>query len=108
MTNSNYNVYVMNPDGTNIRPLVNGVRESPGVQWSPNNRWLVFYALYQGHTGLWLLDIASNNLRLIAEGIITVYDWSPDGQRLVVISHFGDSKNPRDDLGIIELGSIIH
>ena len=67
-----YELYLMNEEGKQIRPIVEGFKATGGVSWSPDGRWLVFPAIFgekEGDDqGLWLTNPESGELRMIAEG----------------------------------------
>ena len=106
-----YELYLMNKEGKQIRPIVEGFKASGGVSWSPDGRWLVFPAIFGEQEGddqgLWLINPESGKLRMIAEGGFSVPAWSPDGQRMVVVEFLGPASEREHRLVILDLGSIL-
>jgi serine/threonine protein kinase/Tol biopolymer transport system component len=97
----------VSPDGTRAamwatgRPLIIGELSSQQTQltapgstsewegvlasWSPDGRYVTFGDPATGDKrGLWIWDTHSGELRLLAEGHLTLPRWSPDGRRIAV------------------------
>ena len=106
-----YQLYLMNKEGTQTRRILEGFKASGGVSWSPDGRWLVFPAIFGEEEGddqgLWLINPESGELRMIAEGGFSVPAWSPDGQRMVVVEYLGHVPEREHRLVILDLGSIL-
>lgn len=79
---ANYDIFVMNADGTGVANLTGGPAdiESGASQlnphWSPDGQSIVF----DGDDGLYVIDADGSNLRRLADGQQGA--WSPDGERL--------------------------
>lgn len=72
-------IYAIDPDGTNMRPVPNGVNVStPKI--SPDGQQIAFAR----HGDIWIMDFDGSNTRQITDGIGQAHspDWSPDGRRL--------------------------
>ena len=106
-----YELYLMNKDGEQIRPIVEGFKASGGVSWSPDGRWIVFPAIFGEQEGddqgLWLINPESGDLRMIAEGGFSVPAWSRDSKRMVVVEFLGPAREREHRLVILDLGSIL-
>jgi Tol biopolymer transport system component len=72
-------LFVMNPDGSNPRQLLNRYADHP--LWSPNGRWIVF-----GGNGLTILHVATGAWVELMQGeqYFPNPQWSPDSQRILV------------------------
>jgi hypothetical protein len=81
----NWDLYLVNSDGSNARQLTT----SPAIEglpvWSPNGEWLAFLSDRGGEWGIWLLHLASEEMQQVislpgASFTPPAYD-SPYGQR---------------------------
>jgi dipeptidyl aminopeptidase/acylaminoacyl peptidase len=98
-----WDVYVMDANGENVRILFPGVRSLHQLKWSPQGTFLAFSGNYQNVSGIWILD--TNNLQLtrVWNTGTTSYDWSPDGQKMVVIKQEGEDNEKREYPVIIDV-----
>jgi Tol biopolymer transport system component len=81
-----WDVYVMNADGSNVRNLTN----TPGVQdlfgsWSPDGTKLVFHSMRDGNLELYLMDITTLEVTRLTDNPAAdaTASFSPDGQWIV-------------------------
>jgi TolB protein len=77
-----YEVFLMNSDGTNAIQLTNGL---PGIggslDWSPDGRYLLIYAGAQGDKNIFKIDVqAKTATQLTNGGNNAACSFSPDGQ----------------------------
>ena len=77
-----YEVFLMNSDGTNAIQLTNGL---PGIggslDWSPDGRYLLIYAGVQGDKNIFKIDVqAKTATQLTNGGNNAACSFSPDGQ----------------------------
>lgn len=77
-----YEVFLMNSDGTNAVQLTNGL---PGIggslDWSPDGRYLLIYAGAQGDKNIFKIDVqAKTATQLTNGGNNAACSFSPDGQ----------------------------
>ncbi len=87
--NSGSTIYVVNPDGTNLRRLVDGMMPS----LSPQGHRIAFSRFSRGR-GIWIVntDVPDEELIQVDEtGWGT--DWSPDGSRIAFTKHEGGRGN---------------
>lgn len=54
-------------------------------RWSPGGEYIAFSGQYAAlqHQGLWIFDVRTNRLHLVAEGRFQDHIWTPDGTALV-------------------------
>ncbi len=98
-SDSRFNLYIMNPDGTTIRPVVEGFRDVVCTTWSPDNRWIVvagaFGRVFTEH-GLWLVEVQTGQRHLLVQGRVTAPVWSPDGTRLAALRIAGPDRSQQE------------
>lgn len=106
-----FTLYEMHADGTGIHPLVQTFRHPQGIAWSPDSHWLVFpgdfEVFFRHEQGLWLVDAATGTRRLLAQGEFTAPAWSQDGRRIAAIQVTGQDLNFRQDIMVLEVGSMV-
>ena len=95
------NLYRREPDGT-IRRLAAGLVHAGGLVWRPGTDVLTAYATIEGRAGIWTFD-PDGTRRLIYEGRLLNFAWSPDGLSLAVIVPTGaiDDADPARRLEIL-------
>lgn len=78
----NSEIYVMNADGSNpVRLTKNSANDSEPV-WSRDGKRIAFFSRGFEREGIYEIDATGGNERWITNGL--PYDWSPDGQRLLL------------------------
>lgn len=77
-----YEVFLMNPDGTNVRQLTRGLQGIGGsLDWSPDGRYLLIYAGPPGDKDIFRIDVeAQTASQLTNGGNNAACSYSPDGQ----------------------------
>lgn len=78
-----FDIGVVNADGTGVRRITRGPERDIMAVWSPDGRWIAFSRLKQegGQPDLWLVRPNGTGAhRLVAKG--SSPDWSPDGRRI--------------------------
>jgi len=102
-----YQLYVMNADGSEQRPLTSGPDRCIEPAWSPDGRWIVFRReppLDSGRgVSVELLDLRTGQTRvLLNEPLCHSFAWSPDGKRLAFIVG-GDAS----DIYVIDVATVL-
>jgi Tol biopolymer transport system component/S1-C subfamily serine protease len=88
----NYDVYVMQPDGTNVQNLTQHPAKDGDPSWSPDRRYLAFDSDRGGDADIYILDLGSGlTPPRVIPGIQGTGDqihpvWAKDGQRLAYVS----------------------
>ena len=83
-----YQLYIMDPDGGNLRQLTRGNYESRGPSWAPDSKSLLFYANPEGNFDLFSMDLQGGNLKPLTRHQ-TDDRWgrfSPDGSQIAFCS----------------------
>ena len=81
----NWDVFVMDADGANVRRLTsNGAQDYPGA-WSPDGTQIAFFSRRGGDGDVYVMDADGANLRRVTNepGAQAADAWLPDG-RLVI------------------------
>jgi Tol biopolymer transport system component len=80
----NWDLYLVNSDGTNVRRLTDDPAIDGLPTWSPDGKWLAFLSNRGGNWGIWILHVASGETRQIFSfdgGTYTPPDRDPYDQR---------------------------
>jgi Tol biopolymer transport system component len=78
---SNREIYVMNADGTGIRPVTRLVYVSALPSWSPDGKSLAFQSNPLGHNEIYTVALDGSHLRQLTTSLTDVIQpaWSPVG-----------------------------
>jgi hypothetical protein len=80
-----FNVYLMEPDGRKLRPVLKEIYQPGNLVWSPDSRWLFFSGTVFNRTrGIWAYSVINGELVLISERSGGLSGWLPDGRHLLV------------------------
>lgn len=86
LTNTGFELVVVNADGTNPRRLTNNDVYDMGPAWSPDGKWIVFYSgvdLPNGGHDVYVMRPDGSDLRRLTRGGGELPTWSPDGRYIV-------------------------
>ncbi len=85
-------IYMMDSDGANQRPITGhkSISLSPG--WSPTGQELAYVSYFSGTPGIYLVDLESGNKSpVITNGTLNITpSFSPDGSKMVFARSIGD------------------
>lgn len=97
-------IFVMNPDGINLRNLTPSLAGSFEPSLSPDGKQVVFWSREDGNPDLWLVNVDSRDpTQLTQTGLAELCPvWSPDGTRIAyqAILFFGAFLEDPDAAGI--------
>jgi TolB protein len=87
-SNPNYDVVVVNRDGTGARRLTDWPGEDGWPAWSPDGRSIAFTSTHGGAGGagfrLYVMAADGSGKRLLTRGVSGAFPvWSPDGQMIM-------------------------
>jgi TolB protein len=84
----NWEIYVMNSDGSNPRPLTSNSAKDGGCSWSPDGRQIAFYSDRDGNRNIYVMNADGSNVdRLTYSQYDGDPDWSRDGRKIAFESN---------------------
>jgi Tol biopolymer transport system component len=99
-------IYLMRPDGTGRRLLVDGPGADVAPQWSPDGSQLTFWSDRDGG-GIYAIQADGKNLRRIWTDDLGLKNaeavWSPDGTQLAWQGQFAGEGNPGTDIFLMNI-----
>ena len=83
----NYEIYVMNADGSNQTNLTNNSSQDKYPTWSPDGSKIAFYSMRDGNDEIYVMNAdGSNQTRLTNNSDSDKYPlWSPDGSKIAFL-----------------------
>jgi Tol biopolymer transport system component len=93
----NWDVFVMDADGTHVRRLTRNLAQDYPGAWSPDGTQLAFFSRRDGDGDVYVMDADGSNVRRVTNqaGAQAVDAWLPDG-RLVIGSAQEGVEGPPD------------
>jgi Tol biopolymer transport system component len=84
----NYDVYVVNADGSGLRRLTRNPAYDSNPLWSPGGRRIAFRSTRDGNPELYVMDSDGSGQRRLTSspGSESRFAWSPDGRRIAFLS----------------------
>lgn len=81
----NWDIYVMNPDGSNQVRLTNNQGDDFSPVWSPTHEQILFVSDRRGVEDLYVIDADGRRLRKVFSDTAKRIEpaWAPDGERIV-------------------------
>ncbi|MBI3987962.1 MAG: PD40 domain-containing protein, partial [Lentisphaerae bacterium] len=99
----NWDLYTMNPDGSDIRQVTTSAGSDTDASWSPDGSWIVYSSDYGGlaHPSIFVIA-ATGGTPVRVTNCSTNEDgapsWSPDGNWIVFESHVTADETSRSAL----------
>ena len=84
----NWDIWTMNPDGSNPVNLTRDAVSDFKPTWSPTGEQILFVSFREGGESLYLMDADGSNIRRVLENWHSRSNatWSPDGKRIASVS----------------------
>ncbi len=84
----NYEIYLMNMDGSGVRRLTENEKDDVAPVWSPDGKKILFQSYRDGQSEIYVMDInGDNQTRLTQDPDFDGQpDWSPDGKKIAFAS----------------------
>jgi Tol biopolymer transport system component len=104
--NEPYNLYRVNPDGTNITLLAEEV--SPYFEWSPDSQWIAYDKTVEGNRDVYITRADSTETRRLTEreGDDGFGGWVNGSASVLVVRASDGNGNQATDLVSIDSGTI--
>lgn len=78
MVGGRHNIFIIKPDGSDVRQLTQGEGDNENPSWSPDGRMLAFSSTRQGGSAIWVMSINGREARRLTRGGgQELPDWSP-------------------------------
>jgi len=86
----NTDIYLVRPNGTDLRRLTTDPSQEVGPQWDADGTMLYYFQVTGGHAQVWRIHIASGRIfpTDFPAHERVVPRWSPDGKRVVLVDEF--------------------
>ncbi|MEP7287159.1 MAG: DPP IV N-terminal domain-containing protein [Chloroflexota bacterium] len=98
-----FNIYVMDSDGSNQQQLTQGSNPNTEPNWSPDRQQIAFTSERDETSEIYVMNAEGSNQRRLTHnhGTNISPSWSPDGQQIAFISNQGG----KNDLYILDVNN---
>jgi len=81
-----FEIFVMNSDGSDVRQLTFNGAEDSWPRWSPNGKWIAFHSNVDGNFEIYVIRPDGTDLTRVTDytGLDQFPEWSPNGKQLAI------------------------
>ena len=102
----NADIWLIDVDGSNLRPLTHNSKEDQQPTWSPDGQHIAFTSDRDGNVDIWLMDMDGEEKRNLTnyskrDAYHRTPTWSPDGQHIA----FTSDRDSNADIWLIDVDS---
>ena len=93
----NFDIYIMNADGSGLTQLTNGAGSDLRPSWSPDGRRIVFQSDRDGDPDIYIINADGSGLTQLTHNVRLdfLYGWLPDGQSSMFSSIYSNMDEVR-------------
>lgn len=97
----NYEIYLMNPEGTGLQRLTYNDSADASPSWSPNGNKILFESNRDGNSEIYVMNSdGTNQTRLTDNAVVDgAPSWSPDGSKIV----FGSNRDGQFEIYVMDI-----
>jgi len=96
-------LWIMDRDGKQARPVTHDGAEKEHPDWSPDGKWIAFASRLSGNWDLWVVHPDGTGLKRLttSPAMDTLPDWSPDSQKIA----FTSDRSGNQDIWVMNVTS---
>jgi Tol biopolymer transport system component len=91
----NYELYIMDSNGSNIQRLTDDPGYDGEPSWSPDSKHITFTSSRNGKDQIYIMNSDGSDIRQITNNLAMNFypSWSPNGRQIVYVSNLGGKHN---------------